>query len=171
MAAVTPRPTNAWWHACKATRGTSMALQPRKGREESPESLVSAARLNTGWRVIWYNKYGCPFLRSEDLGELSQECDVLMCMVEEHVMASSSELWSSGQRKWSISHEGEDGPKGLSTEGALPDCFASIRGELEEAQRARSRGGLNEYQNNGADAVKPMRLSLASSRRAAHCCR
>ena len=51
-------------------------------------------------------------------------------------MASSSELWRGGKRKWWISHEGEDGPKGLAAEGDLPECFASIRREMEEAQRA-----------------------------------
>ena len=51
-------------------------------------------------------------------------------------MASSSELWRGGQRTWWISHEGEDGPQGLATEGDLPDCFASIRREMEDAQRA-----------------------------------
>ena len=59
-----------------------------------------------------------------------------MCLVEEHVMASSSELWRGGTRQWWISHEGEDGPKGLATEGDLPDCFAAIRREMEDAQLA-----------------------------------
>ena len=51
-------------------------------------------------------------------------------------MASSSEYWSAGKRKWWISHEGENGPNGLATDGDLPECFPSIRSELEEAQRA-----------------------------------
>ena len=59
-----------------------------------------------------------------------------MCLVEEHVMASASELWRGGTRTWWISHEGEDGPKGLAVEGDMPDCFASIRREMEDAQRA-----------------------------------
>jgi len=113
-----------------------LGLSPTAETEEFPEALISAAKLNTGWRVIWYNEYGCPFLRPEDLAKLSRDHDVLMCLIEEHVMASSSELWSSGKRKWWISHEGEDGPKGLSTDGTLPECFALIRSELEEAQRA-----------------------------------
>jgi hypothetical protein len=51
-------------------------------------------------------------------------------------MASSSELWRAGKRKWAIAHLGEEGPKGLLAEGDLPECFASIRREMEEAQRA-----------------------------------
>ena len=113
-----------------------LALFPTGETEEFPESLISAAKLGTGWRVIWYNEYGCPFLRPEELGDLSKEQDILLCLVEEHVMASSSEFWSAGNRMWWISHEGENGPKGLATDGDLPACFPSIRRELEEAQRA-----------------------------------
>ena len=37
------------------------------GEAECSESLISTATLDTGWRIIWYNEYGCPFLRPEDL--------------------------------------------------------------------------------------------------------
>jgi hypothetical protein len=104
--------------------------------EEFPESLIATARLDTGWRVIWYSKYGCPFLRPPDLESMSADYDVVLCSVEEHVMASSCEMWSGGQRKWRLSHEGEDGPKGLFAEGDLPDCFPTIRKEMEQSQLA-----------------------------------
>ena len=113
-----------------------LSLSPTGATEEFPESLISTAKLDTGWRVIWYNKYGCPFLQPKDLGDISHEQDVLMCLVEEHVMASSAELWSGGQRQWRISHRGDDGPRGLATDGELPECFPAIRREMEEAQRA-----------------------------------
>ena len=104
-------------------------------------SLISTATLDTGWRIIWYNEYECPFLRPGDLRVISNDQDVLMCLVEEHVMASSSELWRGGKRKSWISHEGEDGPKGLAAEGDLPDCFASIRREWKTLS-ARQVGTL-----------------------------
>jgi hypothetical protein len=66
----------------------------------------------------------------------SEEHEVVLCQVEEHAMASSAELWKGGSRKWWISHRGENGPKGLETEGKLPECFASIREQMEDAQRA-----------------------------------
>jgi hypothetical protein len=113
-----------------------LQLSPTGEREATPQSLISAAKLDTGWRVIWYNRYACPFLGSEDLRAISNEQDVLLCLVEEHAMAGSAELWSGGARKWWISHTGENGPKGLDTDGELPKCFASIRQEMEEAQRA-----------------------------------
>jgi len=112
-----------------------LALSTTGKREEVPESLISTASLDTGWRIVWYNKYECPFLRAQDLRELSKDEDVLLCHVEEHVMASSCEMWSRGARKWWMSHEGEEGPNGLSTEGALPESFPGIRLEMEEEQR------------------------------------
>ena len=113
-----------------------LALSATGKLEEFPESPISMARLDTGWRIVWYNGYESPFLRPQDLSELSKDQDVLLCRVEEHVMASSCELWSRGARKWWVSHEGENGPKGLSSEGALPELFPRIRQEMEDAQHA-----------------------------------
>lgn len=113
-----------------------LGLSPTGATEESPESLISIAKLDTGWRIVWYNKYACPFLRPKDLGNISKDQEVIRCLVEEHVMASSSEMWSGGERKWWLSHEGEDGPKGLSAGGQLPASFPAIRKEMEEAQVA-----------------------------------
>ncbi|HUL21798.1 MAG TPA: hypothetical protein VLZ10_10105 [Thermodesulfobacteriota bacterium] len=113
-----------------------LGLSPTGKTEGIPESLIVTARLDTGWRVMWYNKYGCPFLRPQDLASISVDQDVIMCLVEEHVMASSSEMWSGGKRKWWLSHEGEDGPKGLSTDGDLPASFPAIRKDMEQSQLA-----------------------------------
>jgi hypothetical protein len=49
-------------------------------------------------------------------------------------MASSAELWTGGDRKWWISHEGENGPKGLDFSGNLPDVFKNIKTEMEAKQ-------------------------------------
>ena len=119
----------------------SLGLSPTGETEDFPGSLISTAKLDTGWRVIWYNQYGCPFLRPQDLRRISIDYDVLLCLVEEHVMASSAEMWSGGQRKWWLSHEGEHGPKGLSTEGELPESFPAIRRDMEQLQVAE--GGDN----------------------------
>lgn len=102
---------------------------------DDPKSRFSTAKLSTGWRLVWSTRHDCPVLTKE-LAAFSREHEVLLCRVEEHVMASAAELWVGGGRKWSISHEGEDGPKGLDTDGELPECFASIRDEMQDAQRA-----------------------------------
>ena len=103
--------------------------------EEDPESRFSTARLTTGWRLIWSNRNACPVL-TKGLDAFSGTHEVVVCSIEEHVMASSAELRVGGNRKWWVSHEGEDGPKGLDTDGELPECFASIRDEMDSAQRA-----------------------------------
>ena len=113
-----------------------IGLSPTGKSEEFPESPVSSAKLDTGWRLIWVNDYACPFLDPKALRETSSQTTLLVCHVEEHVMASSSELWIDGQRRWWISHEGENGPKGLDADGDLPECFPAITSELEECQQA-----------------------------------
>ena len=51
-------------------------------------------------------------------------------------MASSAECWSQGKRQWWISHEGENGPRGLEVDGHPPDGFPTIRQEMEALQLA-----------------------------------
>ena len=114
-----------------------LRLIPTGETEELPESLISTARIDTGWRIVWYGEYGCLFLLPPDLARLSVDQDVLLCLVEEHVMASSAELWSGGERKWWLSHEGEDGPKGLSIEGDLPASLSTIRTEMEPTRQCK----------------------------------
>ena len=113
-----------------------LGLSPTGETEEFPESLITVGKLDTGWCVVWYNKYDCPYLNSQELGRLSTSRDVLLCLVEEHVMASSSELWVGGKKQWWLSHEGENGPKGLTVEGNAPDALPRIRGEMEKLQIA-----------------------------------
>ena len=103
--------------------------------EEVPDSLIGVARLDTGWRLLWYNKYDCPFLGNAQRGEHSRHYDLLYCLVEEHCMASSSEFWSGGSRTWWISHEGIDGPKGLDFSGAVPNNFPQVKSEMEAKQK------------------------------------
>jgi len=102
--------------------------------EEIPESLIGVASLDTGWRLLWYNEYDCPFLGETQRRELSASYDLLYCLVDEHCMASSSEMWSGGSRKWWISHKGIDGPKGLDSSGDLPANFSEVREEMEAEQ-------------------------------------
>jgi hypothetical protein len=113
-----------------------LRLSPTGEVEEIPESLVTSAKLATGWRIVWYNEYDCPFLTPTQLRELSKHHAVLVCLIEEHVMASSSEHWSGGKRDWWISHKGESGPKGLALDGRPPESFAAIKSQLEAQQLA-----------------------------------
>lgn len=111
-----------------------LGLMPTGETEEWPESPIATALLDTGWQVIWFNEYAPKSLRSEKLQAISMQFDLLLCLVEEHVMASSSEFWVNGDRKWFLSHEGENGPQGLVVEGGPPESFAASKREMEEAQ-------------------------------------
>jgi len=91
--------------------------------------------LTTGWRLIWSNKYNCPVLMNA-LATFVSDYDAVACQIEEHVMASSAELWRNGSRRWRLSHEGIDGPKGLESDGTLPQSYGAIRKEMEDAQLA-----------------------------------
>jgi hypothetical protein len=114
-----------------------LGLTPTGQTEEIPESLDCMAKLDTGWRLISHNKYDCPYLRPKELARLSVDQEVILCLVEEHVMASSAEFWSKGKRQWWISHEGECGPKGLDVDGNPPEVYPSIRKEMEASQLAK----------------------------------
>jgi hypothetical protein len=92
--------------------------------------------LDTGWRVVWYNEFECPALDSDRLAALSSDNELMVCFIEEHVMVSVATLWSGGQCVWTIAHDGQNGPRGLSIEGDIPDCLASIREEMEALQKA-----------------------------------
>jgi hypothetical protein len=128
------------WFAFRASESDALLrelnLIPTGETDDGPDSLIATAKLKNGWQVLWYNKYDCPFLEESVLKRLSARCEIIKCLVEEHVMASSSEYWSRGQRSWSLSHEGENGPKGLSVEGEPPPCFSEIRRKMEDTQAA-----------------------------------
>jgi hypothetical protein len=117
-----------------------LGVVPIDEAEEVPESPFLMARLGTGWRVLWFNEYDSPWLRSNDLESISREQDVLRCLIEEHTMTSSVEFWSHGSCKWWISHDGDSDSRPLDAEGELPECFAEIRARMEAEQR--EAGGI-----------------------------
>jgi hypothetical protein len=88
---------------------------------------------------------------------LSIDHDLLLCLVEEHVMASSSEFWSKGKRQWRLSHEGENGPKGLEVDGNPPEVYAATAKEMEALQLAE--GG----DDAGVDYIFEIPLLIAKA--------
>lgn len=128
------------WFAFRASESDSLlhelGLRLTGETDDGPDSLVATVKLRNGWQVLWYNQYQCPFVDESTLKRLSARCEIIRCRVEEHVMASSSECWSSGQRVWAVFHEGENGPKGLAVEGEPPPCFTEVRQKMEDTQAA-----------------------------------
>jgi hypothetical protein len=134
-----------------------LGLTPTGETEQFPESLTCVGKLDTSWRILSHNEYGCPYLQPQDLAQLSIDHDLLLCLIEEHVMASSAELWSKGDRKWWLSHEGENGPKGLEVDGEPPDIYPAIRKEMEDLQLAE--GG----DDAGVDYIFEIPLKIAQT--------
>jgi hypothetical protein len=104
--------------------------------EEFPDSLICTARMDTGWQVLWYNKFECPFLDQDVVVALSKTHEILVCTVEEHCMDCAATLWRGGRRLWHLHYDGSRGPKGLDVDGDLPPCLPAIKDEMEREQLA-----------------------------------
>lgn len=126
------------WMACHEPHADAvlrqLLLKATGETEEVPDSPVSMFRTKPGWRIIWVNEYGSPLIGEDVLAKLAMKSEIILVLVEEHVMASSAELWSQGVRQWRISHERENGPVGLAVEGRLPSTFPAIRATQEKEQ-------------------------------------
>lgn len=127
------------WCAVRETEAAAflaeLGLSATGKTEEIPESDRCSGRLDTGWRLVWFNDYDPREISDSKLATLSVKRELLLCRVEEHCMASSAEYWARGSRAWWIGHEGENGPKGLEVEGLPPAGFPGIRAEMERQQR------------------------------------
>jgi hypothetical protein len=71
---------------------------------------------------------GCehPIADAALLARLSQQCELLACVLEEHVMYSAVQSWRDGERLWQVEYEAGRHVGRLKTEGRLPAEFASI---------------------------------------------
>lgn len=74
--------------------------------------------------------------------QLSAGIEIVLCRIEEHVMASSAESWSNGVQVWALSHHGENGPHDLDCSGTPPDSFPAIKAEMEAAQQEEAEGDM-----------------------------
>jgi hypothetical protein len=92
-----------------------------------------------GWTLVVLDGAEHALLRSDSLTQLSANCSLIACTIEEHVMASSAEAWESGRKLWVVSHQGDESVDHLQTEGDLPPAFGEIERHYRAAQ-ARADG-------------------------------
>ena len=110
--------------------------------EEFPESKINACNLSNEWYLIYINKCESSFVSDKVLGPLSNGCEVIACVIEEHVMYSRAQYWRSGNKVWQVVHDAQQGMLDLEYEGQLPENFDSIRAssfseqELEGGEEA-----------------------------------
>lgn len=102
--------------------------------EEFPDSDINSALLPGGWYMIWFNQCESPFVQPEIIATLSNDCSLVSCVVEEHVMYSRAEYWESGNRVWQIIHDAQQDIYDLQTSGKLPDNFESVKSAIFKKQ-------------------------------------
>jgi len=107
--------------------------------EEIPESDISASMLPSDWYLIWFNQCESPYVQNDAVTNLSKDCSVIACVVEEHVMYSRSEYWENGVLIWKIIHDAQNGMYDLQTYGSLPDNFDQLKAKIFSQQD--SEGG------------------------------
>lgn len=105
------------------------------------ESALTACALPGGWSLVV--AHGCEhrIIDARQLAALSQDCEVMACSAEEHVMYCCAELWSDGHRVWRVAHDAQQSFDHLSAEGELPaDLDAVLRRHAEQQQAEGGAG-------------------------------
>lgn len=103
---------------------------------ELPESDFNSAELPSGWYFLWFNECESPYVQREVVLPLSDECSVITCVIEEHVMYVRTEYWENGAQSWVIVHDSQKGIFNLEASGCLPDSFEPIKTEMFAEQTA-----------------------------------
>lgn len=133
----------------------SLGLQRKGGTYRVPDFKFSGAALPGGWYLVIGDRSGCGFIAHSDLKALSEQRDVIVCEVEEHVMYASAALWRGGACLWKVVHESDQGIYHLAVEGEPPAAFEAVRDEYVAQQDAE--GG----EDAGVDFIFEVPLRLA----------
>jgi hypothetical protein len=131
-------------------------VSPTNEEDEYFESKFSGSALKNGWFLLVGQGCENRLVQKDVLSDLSELGPTVACSIEEHVMYSSVEYWSSGSKKWSASHDAQKGMYNLETSGALPDSFDSFKIKLSKDQDAE--GG----EKADVDLIFDIPLLLAS---------
>ena len=111
-----------------------LSLVPTGKIEDMPEGMFSATKLGS-WYLVFIDRHAHEFVGESMLQKLSVDCEVVAATVEEHVMFSSAEYWSSGKRVWSVVHDAQVSTEHLVEAGSLPASFLPIKERLFAAQK------------------------------------
>ena len=70
------------WLACPEERAEELlkqlALSSTGETDEGPDCPISMLRVKSGWRVVWFNEYGCTFLGPDQLAKQSKGTEVVL---------------------------------------------------------------------------------------------
>ena len=95
---------------------------------------ISGIMLFSGWYLVVFEDMDHPLQKEESRRRVSQAFPILRCLIEEHSMYSSAELWLGGEQTWSISHDLQAGKRDLVVTGNVPAEFNAIRIHLTARQ-------------------------------------
>ncbi|GAA0546851.1 hypothetical protein FHS83_000802 [Rhizomicrobium palustre] len=107
--------------------------------DESNDAPASGSSLPNNWYVVFLNDIEHPLATDAALTSLSQNCFVIACHVEEHVMFSSAKAFRNGHEEWAITHDAQAGIYDIQPKGSPPAAFTAIFAQAKEQQD--SEGG------------------------------
>ena len=118
-----------------------LGLAATAEREFLPESDITGVELPSGWYLVFFNDPLPGELQDTTLRALSQDAEVVACVVEEASMVSLARGYAGGRRTWEVVHDAGQGLEHLAIEGDPPPALAGIHARLLE--EARSGAGAD----------------------------
>ncbi|WP_426732559.1 hypothetical protein [Myxococcus faecalis] len=103
---------------------------------DTQEAGITAARLDSGWFIIYFRNHPYQVSDEEILAEASSHAELIVsCFVEEHTMYSQAWGFSGGEQLWTLWHDPSEGREHLEVDGTPPECLPAIlRANLEKLQ-------------------------------------
>jgi hypothetical protein len=137
---------------------TKLGLAETGDRGDNPKFPMSGQELPNHWYLLVAKR--CDYLILSDgiLSELSAECSIVACSIEERVMYMSTSFWRSRREIWNVRHRGGDhGVMDLVVRGSLPAAFDDLRA------RAFARQAAAGGDDAGVDDIAGIPQGLARS--------
>ncbi len=103
------------------------------------KSLTGHA-LPNAWHLVIAPRCNHPLVSDANLAFLSTVAEVIACCVEEHVMFSSAQMWSHGQRVWRVEHDAQLSRRHLVATGQMPASYTLALQQAQAQQDAEDRG-------------------------------
>lgn len=113
-----------------------LGLQASGVWHEEPNYPIAAARLATGWYLVRTEGLTSMLCEPGVASQLSEDCEVVTCCLNEDDYLSAAEQWENGKRLWGIRYYRKHGRRSVEVDGALPLGFDSIKVELLEKEKA-----------------------------------
>ncbi len=123
-----------WSLSWVAVRGASaseisaaLGLTATTNRCGVAETPFCGAQLASDWYVVVAD-HDFRFMHDPTtlLTLASLGSDAVSCAIEEHAMVSEATAWHAGSRVWTVSHDGSNGGREVSSEGAPPASFEPL---------------------------------------------